>query len=226
MRLVSQPWREAHEDTESHFVSTEVLSLGAPLEKAGPFSHSLILISGINHMAFDGKVTWDTIAAGITAIATAALAIGAWVQLPLVAKQVKGLSDELNEARKAEAAAEARTREWETIKICQRYDFDPVIESACKSIWVASVKGTTYTNENVDEHDMKCILNYLDGISVGIKQGLYIETIVKEQMGIIFKGHVDNFILSNAVSRDGYECLLELYGKWFQQTAPSSYRRD
>jgi hypothetical protein len=73
-----------------------------------------------------------------TAPATCVLALLAWIQLPLIAKQVKGLSEQIRLSREAEEHADRRTREWETLKACERYNFDPVIEAATKRLWVAS----------------------------------------------------------------------------------------
>jgi hypothetical protein len=177
-------------------------------------------------MVFEPKFTPDTVASIFTAVATIAIALGAWVQLPLVAAQVRELARQLDLSREAENNAEHRAREWETLKICQKYDFDPVLDRVAQNIRRRSqVDGAKDYSKAVPE-DLVCVLNYLDGIALGIDQGLYIETIVKEQMERIFKVHVDDFLLSGLADRASFPSLLALHARWFApQATPSSYKR-
>ena len=52
----------------------------------------------------------------LTALASCALVIVAWIQLPLVSRQVTSLAEQIRLSRDAEINAERRTREWETLK--------------------------------------------------------------------------------------------------------------
>ena len=114
-----------------------------------------------------------------TALATIIVAVAAWIQLPLISQQVQGLSKQIRLSREAEEHAERRTREWETIKACERYNFDPVIEAATKRVWEASKNGADYKRPEVAQRDLVVVLNYLDGIAIGVGQGLYIEYLSK-----------------------------------------------
>jgi hypothetical protein len=82
-------------------------------------------------------MTSEAWAGWITAIGTIVLAIAAWVQLPLIAKQMWSLAEQLRLSREAERNAERRVQEWETLKACQHYDFDPVLDGATQRIWEA-----------------------------------------------------------------------------------------
>ena len=53
----------------------------------------------------------------ITALAGAVVAYAAWIQLPMISKQVKALAEQIELSRVAEANAERRMREWETLSV-------------------------------------------------------------------------------------------------------------
>jgi len=73
-------------------------------------------------------------------------------------------------AREADARADSRLIESNTLRACERYYSDPVISEATRRIWVASNNGTDYTNAAIDSHDRIITLNCLDGIAVSIRQ--------------------------------------------------------
>ena len=166
----------------------------------------------------------ELVAAWITALATGVLAIAAWIQLPLISQQVKALAEQIRLSREAEQNAERRQREWETLKACQRYDFDPVLENATARIWGASRNGTNYRNDGVDKRDLICVLNYLDGLATGIEQGLYIEELVKDHLDTVFDHAVVNFIHSGLVDRKGLMKLCAVHERWFRPSQPTGYR--
>ncbi len=169
-------------------------------------------------------MTPEAIAGWATALATGALAIAAWIQLPLIARQVRGLAEQIRLSREAEINAERRMREWETLKACQQYDFDVVIDQATKRVWNASRKGTDYKNADVDTRDLICVLNYLDGMATGIKQKLYIEEVVRDHLGPVFDHAVVNFVESGRIGRDGLTSLLDIHAKWFKSPAWNGYQ--
>ncbi len=168
-------------------------------------------------------MVYGSIADWLTAIATLALAVAAWVQLPIVARQLSALSEQIKLTREAEANAARRLREWETLKACQIYDSDPTLDEATKRIWIASCKGTNYASASVDTRDMICLLNYLDGLSIGIEQELYIEKVVKDHLGPVFNHAVTDFVESGLVNKDGLESLMRVHAKWFRVPHKPSY---
>jgi hypothetical protein len=156
----------------------------------------------------------------ITAIVTCLIAYFAYRQLPLIAQQVKFLADQLDAstkamdaARRAEIDSHHRIKAWETVKICQAYYFDPVIEAATERMWRMSNGGKEYIIDKIDNRDIRCLLNYLDHIAVGVRQDLYIKEIVKDHLGEIIKGHVENLLLSNIEDRKYYIELMNFYAE-------------
>lgn len=162
-------------------------------------------------------------AAWVTAAATGVVAIAAWIQLPLISRQVRELSEQIRLSREAEQNAERRTREWETLKACQRYDYDPVLDEATRRIWVASNQGKDYRARELDPRDITSLLNYLDGIAIGIQQDLYIENIVKDHLGIVFDHAVKSFLDSGIIEKEGFDCLLAVHARWFRVSERTDY---
>jgi hypothetical protein len=102
------------------------------------------------------------------------------------------------------------------LKICQRYDFDPVIDAATQRIWAASNEGKDYRLAGVKQRDLVCILNYLEGIAIGIEQNLYIEDIVREHLAPIFAHSVADFLDSGIVPIAGLEKVQALNQRWLK----------
>jgi hypothetical protein len=162
----------------------------------------------------------------VTALVTCALAAAAFIQLPLIAGQLRALSKQIELTREADRAAERRLRERDTMSICQRYDFDPIIDAATQRIWVASEGGTDYRRPEVERRDLACLLNYFDGVCIGIDQGLYIEEIVKDHLSEMFKHAVEFLIGSGKVDKGNFLYLLKYYDKWFPATNKVAYRTE
>jgi len=158
------------------------------------------------------------------AAATVVIAIAARKQLPLIAGQVTGLSEQIRLSREAEANAERRMREWESLRACDRYSYDPVLEAACERIWGASDQGTNYGKPEVSRRDMVVVLNYLDSLAVGIQQDLYIEQLLKDHLSVIVEEHVRDFLDSGLIKKEGYEALLSLRAKWNPTVPLAAYK--
>lgn len=169
-------------------------------------------------------MTSEAWAGWVTAISTVVLAIAAWVQLPLIARQMRSLAEQLRLSRDAERNAERRLREWETLKACQQYDFDSVLDGATQRIWEASEQGRNYRSSAINPRDMICVLNYFDGLAVGIEQNLYIEEVVRDHLGTVVNHAVINFIRSGMIRPDGLETLLAVHGRWFPQPRGPEYQ--
>ncbi len=164
----------------------------------------------------------ELIAEWITALATGVVAIAAWIQLPLISKQVAALAAQIAASRAAEANAERRMREWETLKARPRYDFDPVIDGTTQRIWEASNNGKDYTLPGVNSRDIVCLLNYLDGLAVGIEQKLYMEEIVRDHLGPIFAHAVTRFLDPGIIPIAGLEKVRDLHLRWVGHPSYSS----
>ncbi len=160
----------------------------------------------------------------VTALITLVLAAAAIVQLPLIAGQLRALSQQIELTRDSDRAAERRLREQETMRVCQQYDFDPIIDAATQRIWVASLDGTDYSRPEVQRRDLACLLNYFDGVCIGIDQDLYIEEIVKDHLGEMFKHAVEHLIATGKVDKASFYYLIKYYDKWFSPENQTAYK--
>ncbi|MDE2134834.1 MAG: hypothetical protein KGJ49_09565 [Alphaproteobacteria bacterium] len=151
----------------------------------------------------------------ILAVATAGLVVVAWRQLPILNGQLAMLANQIEESRKATQAADQRTREIETLHACRRDESEPVLVEAERRIWDASDGGKNYRTGKVNQHDLIIVLNHMDGIAIGVIQGLYLEAMVKDHMGLMYKKVVEEIFPSKVIDTDGYEAILELYGRLY-----------
>jgi hypothetical protein len=159
----------------------------------------------------------ELIAVWITAVATVLIALAALKQLPLIAHQVSSLTEQIRQSRDAELNAERRLREWETLKACDRYDVDPILDAAMLRIYNGSQKGVNYRSPEVEKRDVICVLNYLDSLATGVHQNLYIEEIIKDHMSLVIRKHVRDLLEAGIVEKEGYHNLLRLYERWSEQ---------
>jgi hypothetical protein len=212
--------------------------LAAVLDKATEGALNAPLLFG--HTADQVTALGTAAVAGATILlvaVTAVLAIAACYQLPLLRKQLKALSDQLAETREADAAqatrhkeaidaAERRLLETRTMDACHKVDTDPVLTACSKRIWEASDGGTNYKTGRVDEHDLILVLNYIDGLAIGILQEVYAAEIVKDHTGLMFRKAVECIFPSGVITPDGYEALIEVHKRFYPETAvATAYRR-
>jgi hypothetical protein len=136
------------------------------------------------------------IATSVLAIATIFLVYAAWKQLPLLSKQLLAVSEQVRLSVEADAHSRQRYLETNTLRVCERYVSDVVVYGAAQRIWKASNGGADYTRPEIDKHDVITALNYLDGIAVGVKQGVFSSAIVKDHMESTFNKVVEEIILN------------------------------
>lgn len=189
-------------------------------------------------------MTLNDAAALATAIGTIVLAFGAIIQLHFLSRQLtklteqidlarssdqtaaEGLAEQIRLTRDAEHRAAIRSQEWETLKACQRYDFDPVLEQATARIALTAGHLRDYSRLAKEDRDVVCLLNYLDGLATGIAQKLYIEDMVRDHLAPVFDHAVVNFIETGTIDRVGYAKLLALHARWFQPSSPTGYQSN
>jgi hypothetical protein len=175
-------------------------------------------------------------------ITSIVLAVVAVRQLPMIAKQIEA------QTRQTEAQTEQvglqveqtrvqgeRERKWETLRACHRYSNDPILHEVAKRVWEATDKGTNYTDDaDFDEHDVIVVMNYLEVLAIGVRQGLYIEAIVKDFHEPIIDKMVKVFLLGESgpnwrVDRrlfrsDQFEVLRDLHQESSSGTTRTEYR--
>lgn len=120
----------------------------------------------------------------------------------------------------SEARAEASRNR--TIAACDRYDTDPILDRCCLALAKGRKDGSLETNPEDYRIEMFTILNYLEGIAIGVEGGLYVDAIAKSYMEPIFKGYVDLYVVSGLSKRadpkkdevGSYVKLVETCNRW------------
>jgi hypothetical protein len=104
--------------------------------------------------------------------------------------------DQLGELVKERNIAANRERQWRTIDACQGYINSEILERAKTRIWEARSKGQNERLQDVGsvKRDAIFILNYLDGVATGVKQGVYVKEIVRDNLDTIITMAVHDFI--------------------------------
>lgn len=165
---------------------------------------------------------WGSVADWVVASMTGAVAFIAWRQLPLIGDQVNALSEQIRLTREIDQAQAERTRVWRTTDACMRIDHDPIFETASKRIWEASEGGMKYEKGKIDKRDVIIVLNHLEVVALGVRQGLYDKDIVKDHLELSIIKAVEKLIRNNILDEklEGYERLEELYNEWKKPPDP------
>lgn len=140
----------------------------------------------------------------ILAAATAALVLAAFYQIRSFREEAK------------------KTR---TLAACEKYDTDPVLDNCLRKLRAAWDDGSILQNSSAFRIDVVTVLNHLDGIAIGIEQGLYIEELVRDHHEKIFNDHFDQYLASDApridgLDRNAYLTLRALCEKWSRPPPP------
>lgn len=106
-----------------------------------------------------------------------------------------------------------------TLEQCFAYEANPVLSEAATTLRTAKDSGDLEKDPKKYRNQLVVLLNYLDGIAIGIAQGIFIEDLAWDHMNAIVARHlntyVDSGLLQKAdVMREDYVCLLELRDRW------------
>ncbi len=110
------------------------------------------------------------------------------------------------------------SRKSATLTACERYDTDPVLDRYIRQL-------SRYRDEAAKTPEkyrlaISTILNYLDGIAIGVAQGLYIDKLAKDHLEDFVKEYVPDDLMDGATARaltikqSDYRHLLALYARW------------
>ncbi len=140
-------------------------------------------------------------AAWITAGATIALAVIAFLQL---------------------RALRLEQRKWQTLQACERFELDPLLNRQTELIFKASDSGKHYSPDRFVgpelQHAVINLLNYFDGIAIGIEQNLYHERIVRDHLESSLTKAVDTFLTNGlagpAVEANHFQVLIRVRESW------------
>ncbi len=156
-----------------------------------------------------------TIAQGATAIVAVIAAVAAAC---LVYRQIKSAHED--NTNQIEAQRE-ENRKWKTLDICAQYEFSETICCAVKNIQLAFDGNKELTDEMCCKvyRDAKVVLNYLDGIAIGVGQGLYIEGLARDHLKQIVKFHVDRLLHNDNCNRlrlnpNDYQFVTDMHKQW------------
>lgn len=121
-------------------------------------------------------------------------------------------------------------RKAATLTACANYDLNPALYESVKCLWAARRSGDLDRDPEKYLTQLAVVLNYLDGIAIGIDQGLYIEGLAYDHVQAIVSCHVKGYIESGLTRKAGipsedYWRLVALHTKWSQATPRFSDRR-
>lgn len=160
------------------------------------------------------------VATAVGSAAAIGTAIIAWVQLEKLGEQIRQASEQERRGR--------------TLDACQRFEKDILLKRAMRNLFRATDNGSDYTKLK-EEHvfDALTILNYLDGIAMGIEQNVYIEQLAKDYLENTVQKAVR--AIMKGESGDGWKAdkilvperdfvpLVKLYNRW--NTKPTTEYR-
>jgi hypothetical protein len=111
---------------------------------------------------------------------------------------------------------------WETLKACERYESDPILDTSLRNIKKMRDAGELASMATAISIDIRTVLNYLDGIAIGVRQGFYDESIVRDHLEPIMRFHFnecfDHDVAKQArIQSSDYSRLRDLIGMWDAQ---------
>ncbi len=146
-----------------------------------------------------------------TAIISLAAAIIAFVSIRSVYRQTK--MQIVNNG--------LENRKWKTLEVCAQYELNDNITNSARNVFTAFAKGEP--EEGVCKaitRDVIVILNYLDGIAIGVGQGLYIEELARDHLKNIVQYHVSHLLDPSLklkfkdIDQNNYSFLIDMNTKW------------
>lgn len=143
---------------------------------------------------------WSPILLPIIAAVGSVVAAGATTIIAYLAiKQLPILIQQLKNAELARIVAAELEKERRTVEACTRFSTDYALYCVKKNIYEQRQPDANpvFPEPMKVKRDIKHLLNYLDGIAIGIHQGLYDPDIVFDNLNTIMIDAVDEFIFTN-----------------------------
>lgn len=114
----------------------------------------------------------------------------------------------------------SENRKWKTLDVCSQYEFNDRIANAADLLRQAPMQSApqAYPWNNLRD-PATIVLNYLDGIAIGVEQGLYIESLAKDHLRSIVQTHVTNLLDSTrqhqiGLVRNDFRFLVDMNQEW------------
>jgi hypothetical protein len=79
------------------------------------------------------------------------------------------------------------------LSVCDRYDTDWILFRSERRLRIASHNGDYQRDKKQYRAEVIAILNYLDGVAIGISQGLYIEALARGHMEPLVEEYCEKY---------------------------------
>jgi hypothetical protein len=123
------------------------------------------------------------------------------------------------------SAIKRQNRRWQTLAACDRYNYDPIMDACLSKLRDAKKEGRFKDHEKDFRLEITTVLNCLEGIALGIYQGLYIEELVRDHLQGVLIDHVDEYLTDGMPGKVEFETrdfpyALALAARWTRISRP------
>jgi hypothetical protein len=113
----------------------------------------------------------------------------------------------------------SESRKTLTLQACTNYEFNAVIYHCIRRLRDAADSGDLENNPRKHRTQIATLLNYLDGIAIGVNQGIYSEEIVWDNLHAVIQNHMKQYVYSGLLAKAGYSVddykqLVDLANRW------------
>lgn len=155
---------------------------------------------------------------GWIAVGTVGLFLATAVLAAVTVFLVLAAREEIREVRE-------EARKNRTLEIIGKYDHDPVLDRSLRRMARARDTGRLESHPRDYRLDIVAVLNYLETLAIGIKQGLYIEALLQDFMEPIIKEHITEVIEKKLLEKidsnpEDFEHIFVLNKKWESAKPP------
>jgi hypothetical protein len=156
------------------------------------------------------------------------LSIAAWTAIGAMATILLAMATiavawvagyQISSARAEAVAARNEAKRQRTLEVVSRYDHDPVLDRALRRMARARDSGKLFTETRTYRTDIVAVMNYFEGIAIGLKQDIYIEEMVRDYMEPVFRSHIDEIVKEKIFEKigadiDDFEHICALDDSW------------
>jgi hypothetical protein len=121
---------------------------------------------------------------------------------------------------------ETENKKWKTLDVCAQHEFSDQIAASVarlRQFYNPTLTQVDGAAPNLVQlaNDTRVVCNYLDGIAIGVRQGLYIEGLARDHLSAIVRRNIRGAFEENRnlVPRDDFARLIAMDQTW-QVNAP------
>ncbi len=147
------------------------------------------------------------------------------------------LRGEVRQAAENITVADAARKREATLAAVRRFESDPEVREAVRHIWhkTRTPEGTDYSRLDAeDRFHVLSYLNYLDGIAVGLKQGIFDDTVARDYLQHVVHKSVHGLLLEEPgetwkagpplVDPEKFTNLIQLQKQWSAEEVHPLFR--